>query len=605
MGGTVSNLLVWGPFVIAKAGSSANLQLRFTNLEAEVVSGESQILAMLNGSAGGSNMEPGGLPSALLPVANIIPPVQITTTSLPAGMVGSPYSQSLTASGGSPPYLWSVTGGTLPPGLTFNSTAATIQGTPQEAGTFALSIMVMDSQTGSATRSFSISITAPPVISIVPNQLTFAYQSGGTLPSAQQVTVSSGAMFALTATSSEKWLLVSPTGASTPANFTVSISGNVTSMAPGVYPAAITITAAGATNSPQMVSVTLTVTPAPELTVSQKALTFSYQTGGLVPSAQSIAVGSNGSAMSFQAATMTNSGVGWLSVSPASGMTPANVNVSVTPSSLGPGGYTGTVTFTGTGGVSALINVTLSIIGPTPTISAVVNAASGLPGAVAPGEIVTIAGEFLGPSAPAYLTVEKNGKVSESLGSVQVVFGTFAAPLTYVSSTQINAVVPYEIAGLQTVSLEIQYQGQLSKVFPLTTAAAVPALFTSNSSGTGPVAALNQDGTYNAPNNPAAKGTYVVLYMTGEGQTAPPGVTGQVTTESATPPLTPQPILPVTVVVTGQPAFVSFYGEAPGLVAGVMQLNVQVPMDVASGNVPISVSVGDGSSPAGVTISVQ
>jgi uncharacterized protein (TIGR03437 family) len=58
-------------------------------------------------------------------------------------------------------------------------------------------------------------------------------------------------------------------------------------------------------------------------------------------------------------------------------------------------------------------------------------------------------------------------------------------------------------------------------------------------------AALNQDNRYNAPSNPAAKGSYVSLCITGEGQTAPAGVTGKITTLSPTPPLTPQPLLPV------------------------------------------------------------
>lgn len=93
--------------------------------------------------------------------------------------------------------------------------------------------------------------------------------------------------------------------------------------------------------------------------------------------------------------------------------------------------------------------------------------------------------------------------------------------------------------------------------------------------------------------------------MTGEGQTAPLGVTGKVTAASVAPPLTPQPLLPVTVLIVGQPAFVGFYGEAPTLVSGVMQLNVQVPTNIPSGNLPISVSVGTNSSQSGVTVSVQ
>jgi len=109
----------------------------------------------------------------------------------------------------------------------------------------------------------------------------------------------------------------------------------------------------------------------------------------------------------------------------------------------------------------------------------------------------------------------------------------------------------------------------------------------------------------NAPNRPALKGSYVVLYATGEGQTAPAGVTGKVTTVSPTPPLTPQPLLSVAVLINGQPVSVAFYGEAPGLVAGVMQFNVQIPANAPSGNLPIQVSVGGNASQNGVTVSVQ
>jgi uncharacterized protein (TIGR03437 family) len=72
------------------------------------------------------------------------------------------------------------------------------------------------------------------------------------------------------------------------------------------------------------------------------------------------------------------------------------------------------------------------------------------------------------------------------------------------------------------------------------------------------------------------------------------------------PPLTPQPLLsPVTVLIGGQPAFVAFWGEAPDMVSGVMQINVQIPANVPSGNLPLSVSVGGSGTQSGVTVSVE
>src|ERR1017187_1510820 len=89
-------------------------------------------------------------------------PVITSNSPLPAGTVGVNYSQTLAASGGTPPYIWTVTTGTLPAGLSLNS--ATISGTPTTAGASNFSIQVSDSQGLIATKSFSLSINAALVI---------------------------------------------------------------------------------------------------------------------------------------------------------------------------------------------------------------------------------------------------------------------------------------------------------------------------------------------------------------------------------------------------------------------------------------------------------
>ena len=94
--------------------------------------------------------------------------------------------------------------------------------------------------------------------------------------------------------------------------------------------------------------------------------------------------------------------------------------------------------------------------------------------------------------------------------------------------------------------------------------------------------------------------------MTGEGQTSPAGVNGSVTTVSLPAPrFTPQPLLPVAVLIDGQPAAISFAGEAPGIVAGVLQVNVQIPPGARSGDLSLIVSIGGNSSQNGVTVSVR
>jgi uncharacterized protein (TIGR03437 family) len=366
----------------------------------------------------------------------------------------------------------------------------------------------------------------------------------------------------------------------------------------------------GTTNTIAMLTpaVLQLVEAVPTVTASPTSLSFSYQTGGTTPSPQSITVAGSITGLSFSAAASVLNGGNWLLVSPSAGITPASVTVSVNQSGLTANTYMGTILVTGADGASGstTISVTLTVTAPLqPTVAAVVNAASFQSGPISPGEIVTIGGTGLGPTTPAGLALDQTGKVATSLGGVQVLFSGTAAPLTYVSATQINCVVPYEIQGLVSPYAQVSYQGQTSSPSPLTPAASNPGIFTANGSGTGPVAALNQDNTYNSPSNPAPKGSYVVFYMTGEGQTSPPGVTGKVTTVSPSLPLTPQPLLKVAVLIGGQPASVAFNGEAPGLVSGVMQINVQIPANAPSGNLPISVSVGGASSQNGVTISVQ
>jgi hypothetical protein len=132
-------------------------------------------------------------------------------------------------------------------------------------------------------------------------------------------------------------------------------------------------------------------------------------------------------------------------------------------------------------------------------------------------------------------------------------------------------------------------------------AATAPALFTADSSGKGPGAILNQDLSYNSAANPANPGDVVVLYCTGEGQTTPAGVDGLLATGSTL----PKPVANYSVTIGGQAATVLYAGAAPGLVAGVMQVNVQLPAGLPGGSQPVVLTVGGVASQAGVTVAVK
>ena len=119
------------------------------------------------------------------------PTVGINTTSpLPAGAEGAMYSQGLTASGGAMPYVWSLSGGALPPGVILAADGS-IAGIPTSAGNFEFSAKVADSQGTSDTKSFAL--TTKPASAVPQITTTAALPDGivGTLYM-QEITASGG-----------------------------------------------------------------------------------------------------------------------------------------------------------------------------------------------------------------------------------------------------------------------------------------------------------------------------------------------------------------------------------------------------------------------------
>jgi hypothetical protein len=104
--------------------------------------------------------------AATLTVSASAPSLKITTTQLPSGTLSKAYSASLSASGGSTPYTWSVVSGALPSGLALNASGA-ISGTPSSAGSFPFTLQVKDAANTTASANLSINVLAPsPSVSI-------------------------------------------------------------------------------------------------------------------------------------------------------------------------------------------------------------------------------------------------------------------------------------------------------------------------------------------------------------------------------------------------------------------------------------------------------
>ncbi len=210
----------------------------------------------------------------------------------------------------------------------------------------------------------------------------------------------------------------------------------------------------------------------------------------------------------------------------------------------------------------------------------VLNGASLQSGGVAPGEIATLFGSALGPAT--------------------VLFDGVPAPLLYNGANQINLVVPY---GVQKPSTQIQVVqgGQSIAQLQVPVVDASPAIFAADGSGSGPGAILNQDYTLNSPTNPAAKGSSIMIFATGAGATNPASLDGQIAGATL-----PKPLLSVSVTIGGLPVQPFYAGAAPGLVAGMLQVNCIIPANGPSGlAVPIFLSIGNSATQAGITMAVQ
>jgi uncharacterized protein (TIGR03437 family) len=171
-------------------------------------------------------------------------------------------------------------------------------------------------------------------------------------------------------------------------------------------------------------------------------------------------------------------------------------------------------------------------------MAAVLNGASLTCGCLAPGEIITVLGTAIGPS-PTGLEIGADGKLATTLNGTQLLINGIPVPLLYASTGQLNAIVPYEVATGGNATIQVMSEGQVSGIWEVPLSPAAPATFTLSATGVGQGAILNQDNSINGPSKPAARGTVIQIYATGEGVTTPPGVTGSITGTDLTKPALP------------------------------------------------------------------
>jgi uncharacterized protein (TIGR03437 family) len=471
------------------------------------------------------------------------------------------------------------------------------------------------SVTVSPAPMMNASAPATPAISntgnlIGPLSLSFVLTAGSGPPAAPQVVnVGSGDTFSASTQSGGDWM---STALFVNAYQTIiQVNASAVGLSPGTYQGTITIKSG--TVSTAQIAVTLTVLPIPPaqnaLTATPAAVSLSVPNGTSMQTVMhTIMLDSAEAPVLFKLTAFGSNLLQPIYVNSdlpgADGQvaTPATISFGVDASLLVPGTYHEKFVLTWATG-SLTIPVTLSVTASAsqpPIIAAVVNAASVTVGALAPGEIMAIFGTGIGP-APTGLALDASGKVATNLGGAQVLINGVPAPLIYVSATQVNAVIPYQVGTQGGASLQIVSGGVRSGVWQIPLAPAAPAIFSIGSSGVGQAAVLNQDNSVNGPSSRATRGTLIQIYATGGGLTSPPGVTGSIAGSN-----TRSTVLPTAVTVGGQSAAVQYAGSAPNAVDGLLQVNVVVPLGVNPGPaVPISIAIGGATSQNGVSIAVQ
>jgi len=291
--------------------------------------------------------------------------------------------------------------------------------------------------------------------------------------------------------------------------------------------------------------------------------------------------------------------------------TPSQTQIFPNAGNANPGTYPETMTITGVGataGSSVTVPFTVTVLPPNNPVfelNAVFDAFSYQSETIAPGQIYTIFGSNFGPSTLVSGTLDTSGKLSTNVANTEVTFDSVASPLLYVVNGQLSGVAPFELAGKTSTNVQIVYNGLTSPAVTVPVQAASISIASADSSGGNGAVVINKDGTLNTVSNPASVGDTVVIYASYAGPFAN-GVKGTDGRTTTGPPY-PAPAGTTSVSIGGvQATNIPYFGNAPGFLESVLQINAVIPAGVPSSPYnPLVIAAGGATSVPWTTIAVQ
>jgi uncharacterized protein (TIGR03437 family) len=581
--------------------------------------------------------------------------LQISATSLPTAQRGVVYSQQLAATGGTPPYAFSLVSGDLPPGIVLGL-AGLLQGTPTTVGSFRARVRASDSAAtiGEAEINITVSAAAGPLsirsTSLGAGSEFAAYRfalaaDGGTptyrfslsrsdsLPLGLRL-AADGSLSGTPLQSGEFIVGIEVTDA---AGQTAYRDVSLRIAAPVYLPAGTALSdyrqrfGEGSwryeldPESPSKLPLGLRLEPDGSVSgflwVAGEHIFSVRRTLGTSAEKQTIVLHSIPPIAAFQVedwglAQGATGAAYWhaLAASKAGSQVPANWKlvegglppglrlstsglIDGVPTQVGTWGFTVEASAANRDAASAALWIHVTEAG-SPRLTAPLSSASYRGGMAAPGELLVLFGNGMS-IAPLLLTAPiREGAIPAAWSPLTVSIDGVNAPVLYANTDQASIFTPFGLRPNSIATMRLRMRGRLFPPWTLRIAPAKVGIYTLDGTGSGGAAALNADGSLHSSQRPAPRGGVIVFFGTGFGAVEPASGDGQVATGAA------QARATVEAWADATQLEVLYAGNAPGLVAGVGQMNLQLPESLSPGMHEVVIRAG-GVASAPVRIWVQ